>query len=76
MREGWGLWQVATLVPFLVKHRRSHPTPLAQRAGVDLAQGSTIEGGHMSAPTRDPALHFGPKLGFGKAGPGRDRALW
>lgn len=52
----------------------THPSYPAQGSGVDLAQGSTIEG-HWSAPTRDPTLHFGPKLRLGRqdlAG----RALW
>lgn len=33
-----------------------------------MAHGSTIQRGHLDTPTRDPVLHFGPKLGLGRQG--------
>lgn len=33
-----------------------------------MAHGSTIERSHLDTPTRDPVLHFGPKLGLGRQG--------
>lgn len=56
----WSPSSLSTTIP-----PNSHPIP---GAGVTLSQESTRERGHLRAPTHDPTLHFGPKLGLGRQG--------